>query len=89
MCNWLLVFPLQFQSNVEDTLRYFAEECDSIQGFHLLSDWSTGFGALATCIAELIVDEYASKSIISFPVSSASCADNVSLLPSQVLSYLV
>ncbi|KAL5482082.1 hypothetical protein EMCRGX_G022365 [Ephydatia muelleri] len=66
----------KFQSNVEDTLRYFAEECDSIQGFHLLSDWSTGFGALATCIAELIVDEYASKSIISFPVSSASCADN-------------
>ena len=64
---------------MEDTLRYFAEECDGIQGFHLLSDWSTGFGALANCIAELIVDEYASKSVISFPASSASCTDNVSL----------
>lgn len=63
--------------DIEDALRYFAEDCDSIQGFHLLSDWSTGFGALAVCIAEFIADEYASKSIIAFPASTSSTENHV------------
>ena len=42
------------------------EECDRLQGFHLLCDWSDGFGGLASCIAEDLRDEYGNKGILTF-----------------------
>ena len=37
-----------------------------MQGFHLLCDWSDGFGGLASCIAEDLRDEYGNKGILTF-----------------------
>ena len=56
---------LQFQSQLEDRLHFFVEECDLLQGFHLLSDWTNGFGGLAGCIAQDLRDEYGSKGILT------------------------
>ena len=57
---------LQFRVQLEDQLHFFVEECDSLQGFHLLSDWLGGFGGLASCIAEDLRDEYGTKGILTF-----------------------
>lgn len=46
-------------------MHFFVEECDRLQGFHLLSDWTNGFGGLAGCIAQDLRDEYGSKGILT------------------------
>ena len=42
------------------------EECDHLQGFHLLCDWTDGFGGLGSCIAEHLRDEFGAKEILTF-----------------------
>ena len=49
---------IQFQHALEDQLHFFVEECDHLQGFHLLADWDTGFGAVASAVAQEIRDEF-------------------------------
>jgi hypothetical protein len=56
----------KFRTQLEDKLHFFVEECDRLQGFHLLCDWSDGFGGLASCIAEDLRDEYGNKGILTF-----------------------
>ena len=58
-------FSFQFQTELEDRLHFFVEECDQLQGFHLLADWTNGFGGLASCIAQDLQDEYSSKGILT------------------------
>jgi len=55
---------------IEDRVRYFAEECDSLKGFHLLTDSHTGFGGLSVRIAEILSEDYGSaKTVIAFPLT--------------------
>jgi len=54
---------------IDDRIRYFAEECDSLQGFHLISDSGSAFGGLAAKIHDLLCDDYSSKSVLNVPVS--------------------
>ena len=50
--------------------RYFAEECDSLKGFHLLADSHTGFGGLSVRIAEILSEDYGSaKTVVAFPLT--------------------
>ena len=56
----------QFRTQLEDQLHFFVEECDTLQGFHLLCDWSNGFGGLGSCIAQDLRDEYGNKGILTF-----------------------
>ena len=49
----------------EDRLHFFAEECDHLQGFHLLVDHDTGFGAVGSHFAQEIADEFGSKGLLS------------------------
>lgn len=48
------------------------EECDSLQGFHLLADAGDGFGGLASCIAEELADQFSQKGQVSFMTSPDS-----------------
>ena len=55
---------------IEDRVRYFAEECDSLKGFHLLTDSHTGFGGLSVRIAEILGEDYgSSKTLVAFPLT--------------------
>ena len=60
-----------------DTVRYFAEECDSMQGFQSLVDVDSGFGGLAKSIFQEIRDEYSKKPIFAMAnsVSNARPAE--------------
>ncbi|XP_067124479.1 protein misato homolog 1 isoform X2 [Centruroides vittatus] len=53
---------------IDDTLRYFSEECDYLQGFHVLMDGYNGFTAIANGILEHLEDSYSSKIRLCFPV---------------------
>ena len=52
---------------VEDHIRFFAEEADYLKGFHLLVDANDSFGGVGCKISELLADEYSTKNQIAFP----------------------
>lgn len=55
---------------IEDRVRYFAEEADSLRGFHLLADGHTGFGGLSVRVAGLLSEDYgSSKTVLALPVT--------------------
>ncbi|KAJ3292400.1 Protein misato 1 [Borealophlyctis nickersoniae] len=59
----------EFQDDfVDERLRFFAEECDSLQGFNVLGDVSDGFSGLAASILEFVRDEFPKKDILSFGI---------------------
>mmetsp|Transcript_1709 Transcript_1709/g.2641 ORF Transcript_1709/g.2641 Transcript_1709/m.2641 type:complete len:527 (+) Transcript_1709:131-1711(+) len=60
---------LEQQDAILDRLRYFAEECDGLQGFHIVTDSHTGYGALATDLLQAIADEYTGAPAVVFAVS--------------------
>ena len=62
----------QFQESFEERLHFFLEECDSLQGFHLLADAGDGFGGLASCMAEELADQFSQKALASFMTSPDS-----------------
>lgn len=57
---------------IEETLRYFAEECDHLQGFQILMDGYNGFSAVANGILEHMEDNYLNKARLCFPLYSPS-----------------
>ncbi|CAG5127452.1 unnamed protein product [Candidula unifasciata] len=60
---------------IEDNIRYFAEECDFLQGFQILLDNYNAFGGVAASVLSYLSDEFASKSRLSFAVTPASPCD--------------
>ncbi|XP_065575464.1 protein misato homolog 1-like [Artemia franciscana] len=54
--------------DIEDSLRFFAEGCDVLQGFQLLFDAHDGFSGVAEKTLELIHEEYGKKTTHAFPV---------------------
>lgn len=59
----------------EDRVRFFSEECDGIQGFHLLFDSHNSFGGCATKVLAYLKDEFHSKAVLSLPVTPAVVPD--------------
>lgn len=59
----------QFKEAFEDRLHFFAEECDSLQGFQLLVDTDDGFAGLGGCLAQELAEEYGPKGILSVSTS--------------------
>ncbi len=54
---------------IEDHVRFFAEEADSLQGFHLLVDNFSAFGGVAASFLDSLADDYPGKCVAAFPVS--------------------
>ena len=52
----------------EDSLRYFAEDCDRLQGFQFLFDMDDGFGGFAHRLLQHLGDEYRSKTVFAVPL---------------------
>lgn len=57
-----------FQDDFCNKIRSYAEECDLMQGFHVIQDIDNAFSGLSTSCVEYLGDEYDKKCIISFPV---------------------
>lgn len=56
--------------DVEDHIRFFAEEADYLKGFHMFVDANDSFGGVGCKIGELLADEYSTKGKIAFPCIS-------------------
>lgn len=54
---------------IETNFRYFAEECDRLQGFVTLMDTQTAFCGYATKLLKVIEDEYPKASKTFFSIS--------------------
>ncbi|KAH8420007.1 hypothetical protein KR009_004794 [Drosophila setifemur] len=53
-----------FNDDLTDRIRLYIEECDGLQGFHMLFDIDDGFGGLATKCLEHLNDEYSRASFV-------------------------
>ncbi|XP_070581261.1 protein misato homolog 1-like [Ptychodera flava] len=78
--------------DIEDRIRFFTEECDSLQGFQLLLDTYDGFSGIGCKLMEQLVDDFSSKTMLSLAVSPSHFPDTTSIEDSQrvinsVLSY--
>ncbi|CAH0555750.1 unnamed protein product [Brassicogethes aeneus] len=78
------VFPLgkevwkteQFEEDFTDKIRNYVEECDSFQGFHMLTDCTNAFAGMSSSCLEYLQDEYERKSVLVFPVIPSHFPDN-------------
>lgn len=59
------------EEEIEDRIRYFAEEADSVAGFQLLVDNFDGFAGIGAGLTDLLADDYCGKSVVAFPTSPA------------------
>ncbi|XP_069672251.1 protein misato homolog 1 [Periplaneta americana] len=75
-----------FQEEFIDRIRVYVEECDNMQGFHILMDGTDGFAGLGTSVVEYLEDEYSTKSKLVFPTISSEFSnttpvkDNIRML---------
>ncbi|KAG9293707.1 hypothetical protein G9A89_019044 [Geosiphon pyriformis] len=58
-------------ASFEENFRSFAEECDGIQGFHILTDILGGFGGFASSFLEQLRDEYPKSAIMTFGIAES------------------
>ncbi|XP_052797879.1 protein misato homolog 1-like isoform X2 [Mya arenaria] len=60
----------------EDRLHFFTEECDNLQGFHVLMDTHDGFGGLGTGLLKYIEDEFPGKGVLTFGFTPSGLPDD-------------
>lgn len=63
----------------EDRIHYFTEECDNLQGFHVLMDTHDGFGGLSTGVLKYLEEEFPGKGILTFGFTPADVPDHTAL----------
>ncbi|CAG8736057.1 16025_t:CDS:10, partial [Acaulospora morrowiae] len=57
------------EDSFEENFRFFAEECDAIQGFQILTDVTNGFGGFACGFLEQLREEYPKSAVLSFGIT--------------------
>ncbi|KAI8329579.1 tubulin domain-containing protein [Blakeslea trispora] len=55
----------------EENFRFFVEECDSLQGFQILTDVDDGFGGFTEGLLHNIRDEFAKTPVLTFGLSDS------------------
>ncbi|KAI9098221.1 Misato segment II tubulin-like domain-containing protein [Phlyctochytrium arcticum] len=60
---------------LEDRLRFFVEEADSLQGFNIMADATTGFAGVTAAILDYVQDEFTKKSTITFGIHEPYASD--------------
>jgi hypothetical protein len=65
----LLSHNSDFSDEVFDRLRFFVEECDSMQGFQVVCDTHSGFGGMTQAMLQHVADEYTNRPVCVFGVS--------------------
>ncbi|XP_051901698.1 protein misato homolog 1 [Pristis pectinata] len=64
-----------FLDDFEDRLHFYIEECDYLQGFHVLCDLQDGFAGLSSKVVELLNDEYGGKAIFTCGFAPTTYSD--------------
>ncbi|XP_078064108.1 protein misato homolog 1 [Mustelus asterias] len=64
-----------FLDDFEDRLHFYIEECDYLQGFHVLCDLQDGFAGLSAKVVELLNDEYGGRGIFTCGFTPTSYTD--------------
>ncbi|TPX32574.1 hypothetical protein SeMB42_g07598 [Synchytrium endobioticum] len=64
---------------IDDRIRFFLEDSDSLQGFQILTNTNDGFGGLASCVMDAILDDMPKASLMTYGISEARdpIVDNV------------
>lgn len=75
-CGNSVLSNYERRSEIEDRIHFFTEECDSLQGFHILMDTYDGFGGLGASLLEYLKDEFDSKSLFTFGLTPANVPDS-------------
>lgn len=60
-----------FEETFTDNIRNLVEECDNMQGFHIITDCTDGFAGICSSALEHLQDEYSSKNTLIFPAIMA------------------
>ncbi|XP_050045473.2 protein misato homolog 1 [Dermacentor andersoni] len=58
----------EWRNSFMDDVRWFAEDCDSLQAFNILLDGHDGFTGLTSSLLEILHDDYPNKSSICWPL---------------------
>ncbi|XP_065285864.1 protein misato homolog 1 isoform X2 [Dermacentor albipictus] len=58
----------EWRNSFMDDVRWFAEDCDSLQAFNILLDGHNGFTGLTSSLLEILHDDYPNKSSICWPL---------------------
>ncbi|XP_067002875.2 protein misato homolog 1 isoform X2 [Anabrus simplex] len=66
----------EFEDDFCDKISAYAEECDNMQGFHILMDGTDGFGGLGSSVVQYLQDEYPRKSVLAFPAIQSNFTDS-------------
>ena len=61
---------------MDEHVRFFMEECDSPQGFQILTDVHDGFSGLSSSVLDALKEEYPKKSIVCTGLSSMRYREN-------------
>lgn len=64
---------------LEERIRFYAEECDHLQGFYVISDINNGFSGLSSAVSSYLCDEFSSKHSVIFPGKPTHFADDSKL----------
>ena len=67
-----------FGERMEDRIRWYAEECDVLGGFQVISGYHDGFGDLSSSLMEMSGDENGHKALLSFLTAPAMFPSEVS-----------
>ena len=92
MCGKEVLQTYEAFCDWEDRIHHFAEECDNLQGFHVLMDTHDGFGGLSDMILKYLEEEFPRKGILTFGFTPADAPDSTPLARStriinSALSY--
>ncbi|KAJ8304930.1 hypothetical protein KUTeg_018513 [Tegillarca granosa] len=89
-CGHSLMSNYDRNAEIEDRLHYFIEECDHLQGFHILIDTNDGFGGLGSDIVQYLQDEYSTKGLFTFGLTPSTLPDNTaSLRANRILNSVI
>ncbi|KAL1513144.1 hypothetical protein ABEB36_002599 [Hypothenemus hampei] len=72
-----------FNDEFTDKIRNYIEECDQLQGFHVLTDCTNGFSGLSSACLEHVRDEFDRKSVLVLPVIPSYFPDNDFKTPAE------
>ncbi|GIY59247.1 protein misato homolog 1 [Caerostris darwini] len=71
------IYSTDGKEMIEDAVRRMSEECDYLQGFHVLFDAHNGFSGITNNILQYLDDEYKRIPSLCFPVFQSNKANPV------------
>lgn len=78
--GWEMAGRADTRDELEDRLRFFAEDCDSLQGFMALVDSESAFSGLSARFLAELADDYSVRCYCSHSIFQSLCTSHASLM---------